>query len=85
MTKRRDDATARLAALLDRLAAELLDAPDSEAKAALHETGRARAAALQEVRVLLTPGTRADAAGKASPIAGAASSVAPARRPTHRH
>ena len=61
MASRRDDAAARLTTLLDRLAVELLDAPDAELEAALRETGRARTAALHEVKELLTPGTRAGA------------------------
>ena len=81
MTSRRDDATARLMTLLDRLAEELLGAPDEQVEVALRETGRARTAALHEVKVLLTPGTP----DKADPVTGTAPSAAPTRGPINRH
>ena len=75
MTSRRDDATARLTTLLDRLAEELLGAPDPEMEAALRETGRARTAALHEVRALLTPSMSAGVPDKVGRITGAAPSA----------
>lgn len=85
MTAQRDDATTRLTALLDRLSAELLDAPEAEAEAALRESGRARAAALQEVRALLAPGTQAAASDKTGPMINGTPSAPPARGPAYRH
>ncbi len=81
MTSRRDDSAARLATLLDRLATELLGAPDADVEAALRETGRARTAALHEVKMLLTPGTP----DKAGLVTGTAPSAAPTRGPINRH
>lgn len=85
MTSRRDDSVGRLATLVDRLAAELLDASDAEVEAALNETGRARAAALNEVRALVRSGTCADAPNKIGLVAGSTLSAAPTRGPTSRH
>ena len=85
MITRRDDAVGRLATLLDRLAGEVQGASDAEVEAALRETGRARGAALHEVRALLTPGMGAGAQDKAGLIAGTALNAAPTRGPTHRH
>ncbi len=47
------NAPSALAALLDALEADLLGAPREDVQAALHETGRAREGAAQEVRALL--------------------------------
>ena len=85
MTSRRDDSVEPLATLVDRLAAELLGASDAEVEAALNETGRARAAALNEVRALVRSGTCARGPDKIGLVAGNALSAAPTRGPTSRH
>ena len=85
MTLRQDDSVGRLATLVDRLAAELLGASDAEVEAALNETGRARAAALNEVRALVRSGACAGGPEKIDLVAGSTLSAAPTRGPTSRH
>ena len=47
------DTPSLLVALLDAMEADLLSTPVDEVQAALHETGRAREGAIQELRSLL--------------------------------
>ena len=62
---RRADPLAALTTLLDALEAELLAAPTVEVRFSLYLTGRARDAACQEVRSLLTDAGAATEEGSA--------------------